>query len=478
MSPPPWPLLYPSYPPVPVPSASSLTPPTPSSPARPTISHDLSESQPALPSPLPQPEVAGGSRSQRDVLHAPSATWPPPTSPMLPSIRPSLPLDYLTSACAPPLPPSQSAAARIVSRSHAPSAKRLPPSPTVSGQRIVQDLGKEVAPPKSSVAGQAKHAVVQPDARNQSSHAPTAEITSLMTASEVIASLGARGCLNLSDQLDAESCSKYPISNGGYGDIYRAKLKNGTEVAIKTMRLLLNAEGQKHIKHAARELYTWSKCRHKNVQQLLGLVEFRDQIGMVSAWEVNGDLGSYLQRYPETDRYQISAQVAEGLAYLHQSGIAHGDLKGVVSAAGVPLLSDFGNATLHEYTLNFTSTVTKSSLSVRWAAPELIKGAATYSAPADVYALGMEAITGTPPWTGKAELAVIFAVVSQECPQRPLEQIPTDSKPGDMLWSLLKRCWVHEPGGRPSAGEVKDFMQGITQGEMVQARRKGGEPGK
>ncbi|KAG8735222.1 hypothetical protein FRC10_010837 [Ceratobasidium sp. 414] len=332
----------------------------------------------------------------------------------------------------------------------------------------------EVAPPRPTVASLSKHVGIEPDVTNQSLHLP-AEITSLMTVSEVVAHLGTRGCSDLSDQLDEASCSKHPVSNGGYGDIYRAKLKDGTEVAIKTMRLLLDAEGQKHIKHAARELYTWSKCRHRNVQQLLGLVEFRDQIGMVSVWETNGDLSSYLQRYPETDRYQISAQVAEGLGYLHQNSIAHGDLKGV---AGVPLLSDFGNATLHEYTLKFTSTATKSFISSRWAAPELIRGTTTYSAPADIYALGMEAITGTPPWTGKAELAVIFAVVNRECPKRPLEQIPADSERGDMFWSLLKRCWAYEPGDRPSAREVKDFMQGITHEEIMRTRRNAGGPKK
>ncbi|KAG9119693.1 Protein kinase, partial [Ceratobasidium sp. 392] len=235
---------------------------------------------------------------------------------------------------------------------------------------------------------------IKPGVTSQSSQGriPDTEITSLMTVSEVIAHLGARGCPDLKDQLDVASCSNYPISNGGYGDIYRAKLKNGTEVAIKTMRLLLNGQDKKHIKHAARELYTWSKCRHRNVQRLLGLVEFRDQIGIVSVWETNGDLSSYIQRYPEANRYQISMQIAEGLEYLHQTGIAHGDLKAsnvLVSKTGVPLLADFGNATLQEYTLKFTSTITKASISSRWAAPELLEGKAAYSFPADVYALGM-----------------------------------------------------------------------------------------
>ncbi|KAG9086513.1 hypothetical protein FS749_003605 [Ceratobasidium sp. UAMH 11750] len=132
-------------------------------------------------------------------------------------------------------------------------------------------------------------------------------ITSLMPISEVISHLNGRGCVNITGQLDETSCSKYPMFQGGFGDIYKAKLKSGAEVAIKTMRIFFgfDSRDQKFLKHAARELYTWSKCRHRNVQQLLGLVEFQCQIGMVSVWQGNGHLRDYVKRHPEVDRCQL-----------------------------------------------------------------------------------------------------------------------------------------------------------------------------
>ncbi|KAG8702872.1 hypothetical protein FRC09_004484 [Ceratobasidium sp. 395] len=104
--------------------------------------------------------------------------------------------------------------------------------------------------------------------------------------------------------LNKESCSQYSICNGGFGDVFLGKLKGGSQVAIKTMRYSVGSESEnrKSLKHAALELYTWSKCRHPNVHPLLGLVEFRNQIGMVSTWEVNGNLSEHIRLRPTVDR--------------------------------------------------------------------------------------------------------------------------------------------------------------------------------
>lgn len=69
-----------------------------------------------------------------------------------------------------------------------------------------------------------------------------------------------------------------------------------------------------HAQHVTRELYIWSKCQHQNVHRLLGLVEFRGQIGAVSYWMQKGSLPSYLRGHPEADRCQIVCR-SLGLLY-------------------------------------------------------------------------------------------------------------------------------------------------------------------
>jgi hypothetical protein len=143
------------------------------------------------------------------------------------------------------------------------------------------------------------------------------------SALEIATQLEEHGCENITERLDIPSCSSFPLSRGGFGDVYRGSLHDGTQVAIKTMRFEVNSadDSRKALKvsifisavfvtlrgvqHAARELHTWSKCQHPNVVPLLGLAEFRDEVGMVSLWMDNGSLPSYLSRNPDVDRCQL-----------------------------------------------------------------------------------------------------------------------------------------------------------------------------
>ncbi|KAG8723263.1 hypothetical protein FRC09_004045 [Ceratobasidium sp. 395] len=173
--------------------------------------------------------------------------------------------------------------------------------------------------------------------------------------------------------------------------------------------------------------------------------------------------------------------VARGLAYLHGIDIVHGDLKGgnvLLSDNGEALLADFGNAVLASSPLLFTeSTSTRSGLSVRWAyehvnkqpqAPEILQGEVPYSRQADIYSLGMEIVSRQPPYMElKKDPAVITAVLSRRHPKRPEDKIPTDSKEGDRLWSLLKSCWGWDPDDRPEAPYIVSAVETVKSGDLL-----------
>ncbi|CAE6516359.1 unnamed protein product [Rhizoctonia solani] len=208
----------------------------------------------------------------------------------------------------------------------------------------------------------------------------------------VIERLAEHGCLDVTRQLTKlHSHSKW---SGSMSDVYQAQLRDGTPVAVKCLRELKNSENQpdKVLKHTAQELYTWSISAHPNVLELIGLAVVQDRLAMVSPWVKYGSLRDYIKAKPTADRHNLCIQVADGLAYMHSLGIAHGDIKGdnvVVSEGGTAKITDFGCATMkREFPVAFTVT-DRIHISFRWAAPELFQddGAADFET--DVYALGM-----------------------------------------------------------------------------------------
>lgn len=68
-----------------------------------------------------------------------------------------------------------------------------------------------------------------------------------------------------------------------------------------------------------------------------------------------------------------------------------------------------------------------------------------------------EIISGRPPYANiKNDSAVVHAIVDKkEIPKRP-GRISTERTKGDVLWSLLQRCWTFEPRERLGAAEVEN----------------------
>ncbi|CAE6450814.1 unnamed protein product [Rhizoctonia solani] len=288
-----------------------------------------------------------------------------------------------------------------------------------------------------------------------------------MAVREVISHLVAHGCQDLSGELDLSSFGEYPVSHGGLSDIYKGLRLDGGQVAVKVLRVSADniSQGSKHLKHAARELHTWSRCGHPNIMPLLGLAVFRGRIGMVAHWMKHGNLPEYLKVMPGVNRYSMCVQICEGLSYLHRIRIVHCDLKGanvLVSDEGVPLLTDFGTSLVSDRTLQFTATTSGLSCTLRWSAAELLRQTSPHTEASDVYSLGMtiyETISGEIPYHGKNEYNVICLVtLEKELPERP-NCMPVGDEKADMLWKLLTQCWSYEPEARPSASEVATAMK-------------------
>ncbi|KAH7338742.1 kinase-like domain-containing protein [Rhizoctonia solani] len=293
-----------------------------------------------------------------------------------------------------------------------------------------------------------------------------------LTIKEMLRLLAAHGSANISQQIDPEGYSEVPIGVGGHGDVWKGRMRDGRDVAVKVWRQFPKTDLPKVMKRTMQEIYYWSKIRHENVHELMGVTEHQGKLGIVSLWMDHGDLRSYIERNPELDRYSWCIQVAAGVSYLRQNELIHGDLKAsnvLLSKDHVARISDFDCSIVSDCSLVFSATK-QMRISLRWATPELMGSSVDEdeeSIPektkeSDIYALAMtllEIITGKSPYVEyKRHFGVLKALSDKKLPRRP-ESLSQTSDKHDRLWRLLVECWNHNWTARPDAQHVLELLR-------------------
>nr|KYP49935.1 Serine/threonine-protein kinase BRI1-like 1 [Cajanus cajan] len=117
------------------------------------------------------------------------------------------------------------------------------------------------------------------------------------------------------------------IGSGGFGEVYKAKLKDGCVVAIKK---LIHVTGQGDREFMA-EMETIGKIKHRNLVQLLGYCKVGEERLLVYEFMRWGSLEAVLHdrargggsKLDWTARKKIAIGSARGLAFLHHSCIPH-----------------------------------------------------------------------------------------------------------------------------------------------------------
>ncbi|XP_029126519.1 cysteine-rich receptor-like protein kinase 25 [Cajanus cajan] len=146
------------------------------------------------------------------------------------------------------------------------------------------------------------------------------------------------------------------LGQGGFGPVYKGRLSNGQEVAVK--RLSRNSlQGDMEFKN---EVLLVAKLQHRNLVKLLGFCLERRERLLVYEFVPNKSLDFFIFdqiRRSQLDwekRYKIIRGITRGLLYLHEDSrlrIIHRDLKAsniLLDAVMHPKVSDFGMARLVE----------------------------------------------------------------------------------------------------------------------------------
>ncbi|KAF9443075.1 kinase-like protein [Macrolepiota fuliginosa MF-IS2] len=266
---------------------------------------------------------------------------------------------------------------------------------------------------------------------------------------------------------------KDPFQGGGFADVYKGTHK-GRTICLKVFRIYQQSNRTRVLSGCVREMLMWAHLSHVNILPFYGIFcldEGARRLCLVSPWMKEGNLGEYLEHHPHTSRTLLVQDVIEGLLYLHQMSIAHGDLKTnnvLVSDDGRALLADFGLSTLAMTTAGVTSTAA-AGRTTAFTAPELIDDVDGDKPPtkeSDVWSFGclcLEVFTGNPPfYRCRRDVHVMRALQMGEKPNQPRVGDDVCSILEDWVWDMMAECWETDPRERSTLMQIRHVLVANT----------------
>jgi predicted Ser/Thr protein kinase len=260
------------------------------------------------------------------------------------------------------------------------------------------------------------------------------------------------------------------LGEGAMGEVFLARDPAlGRDLAVKTIRLGTGF-GPEARARFEREARSAGSLNHPNVVTVYEFGEDQGECYLAMEWVDGEDLHTLIRsgRATQEELLDLLAQACDGLAYAHDRGIVHRDIKPgniLVSRAGrrpVAKLVDFGVALVPGSNLtrqgNWMGTV-------NYMAPEYLDSGRAVPA-SDQFAMGVvlyEILSGgRRPFTGETASSVLTAILRQ--PPAPFRPEEAQALPPALLQvvgrALAKRPEDRYPGVDALAAAIRQAMAG------------------
>jgi serine/threonine protein kinase len=240
--------------------------------------------------------------------------------------------------------------------------------------------------------------------------------------------------------------SKELLGKGGSGQIFKVKNEQDEMFALKIVNKQQILKAKVH--NIVEEIRLQQMLEHPNIAQIMEWYE--DDANYYIVLELCGrNLYQYNKNTMTTEMIlDVVHDVARALTYMHETGIAHRDLKqeNVVKCGDVWKLIDFGFATDKEQDTTIIGTMD-------YIAPEIIKSMVYDPKKLDVWALGVllyELVYHEPPFIRRTFQDTYKAIRTEE---------PKYTAVNDRINTIIKAILIKDYKKRPTMLEVMELLE-------------------
>ncbi|KAK9280555.1 hypothetical protein L1049_014248 [Liquidambar formosana] len=269
------------------------------------------------------------------------------------------------------------------------------------------------------------------------------------------------------------------IGDGGFGTVYKGRLRNASLVAIK--RAKKNIHDKRLSTEFKNEIRTLSQIEHLNLVKLFGYLEHGDERIIVVEYIGNGTLREHLDgsrgnELEISERLDIAIDVAHAVTYLHMytdPPIIHRDIKAsniLITEKLRAKVADFGFARTAPEDPDATHISTQVKGTTGYLDPEYLK---TYqlTEKSDVYSFGVvlvELMTGRHPIEPKRPLkervTVRWAMQRLKDGETviamdpKLRRSPASTTVVEKILKLARQCLAPSRQSRPSMKKCAEVL--------------------
>src|SRR4051812_26270390 len=241
------------------------------------------------------------------------------------------------------------------------------------------------------------------------------------------------------------------VGTGGMSSVYCA-LDTLLErrVALKVLHAHYGSDDEyvERFRHEARSV---AQLSHPNIVTVIDRGKDDDQQYIVFEYVDGESLKEFVDRtgpLPCRRAIELALQMADALAFAHQHGLVHRDVKPqnvLINSEGEAKVTDFGIARSLDVEHGVTQTGTVLGTS-NYLSPEQARGQ-TVTAATDVYSLGVvlyELLTGEVPFPGETFVAVAMKHINEEPPSLVEKRPDTPAR----LVYIVERALAKDPADR------------------------------